>query len=441
MIYCLPFIFFLFLSAIYAIKTNNTKAHRDVFFLGSRSVTTFPLVMTFIGTQVGAGFILGTADVSYRAGLIGICYPLGLACGFLGLGLGFGAKIRALEISTISELYNKVFQSRPLQRLSSLLLLVSLSGISVALAVGMKKFLISLDLANPLYFIFCWILVVFYTSKGGLSAVIRTDVIQALALVLLLIITFLSTLPYTPLVIPQLTLLSKGAFSFSSSFGDLLFPFLFMFIGQDMAQRCFAAKTPEIATKATLISAAVLALLACIPVWFGILGNAIGVDSSGSIFLNTVQKTCSPVIFSFAASSVLLAIVSTVSSVLLAISSSISHDLFDGKYGTPATFVIGLGSLLGGFLGNDIIGCMLTSYELSAAALAPTLLISVAAYKRVEGRTEIAWAGFLAGTVGFVYQKVSGSSTIVPLICSTVATALAFYLPQYGSKLQKELSS
>lgn len=442
MIYCLPFVLFLVFSTLYALKNGVSHEKEGTFFLGNRSITTFPLVMTFIGTQVGAGFILGTADVAYKEGIFGICYPLGLSLGFLGLGLGFGARIRQLEITTISELYDKVFNSKHLQRFSSFLLLISLTGIAIALAVGMRKFLVSLDLTNPLYFVLFWGLVVFYTSKGGLAAVVRTDMVQALGLVLLLIIAFVSTFSYAPQVIntlkstPNLTSIST---SWEDSLFSLLFPFLFMFIGQDMAQRCFAAKTPATATKATLIAALVLGILACIPVWFGLLGNALGIDSTGSIFLNTVQATCSPLIFSCAASGVLLAIVSTVSSVLLAISSSLSHDLLNGKYAKSSTCLIGSLALLGGFLGNDIISCMLASYELSAAALAPSLLISVVARNRVENRPEVAWAGVIAGTVGFIYQKLVGGNNLTPLALATLATGIAYYLPVYT--LQKGTSS
>ncbi len=414
----LPFILFLASSVLMALWAKKRPGHSD-FFLGGRSLGVFPLVMTFLGTQIGGGFILGTADSAFRQGILGIGYPLGLALGFLGLGTGFGAKLRSLELNTISELFSRVYESKKLYRFSSILLLCSLFGILIALAIGMKEFLVALGFTSPAWFLLSWFLVLAYTTQGGFLTVVWTDVVQAVAMIFLLSATFLVSwfkVPDINWVLPTSNI--------STALPELVMPALFMFIGQDMAQRCLAAKTPEQATKATKISALILTLLAFIPVWFGVVGRKLGADpAQGSIFLQAVHLTTNPVIFSFAASSVLLAIVSTVSSILLAISSSLSFDLLKGRFGRSTTFATGAFALVGTLFASDIIGCMVASYELSAAILAAPIFAAIYATSIVQGRKHLAWIGVICGGTAFILQKIFGLSPLLPLAISGTVTA------------------
>lgn len=428
-----PFFVFLILSAFMTLWTKRDPGHKD-FFLGGRSLKVFPLVMTFLGTQIGGGFILGTADSAFRQGILGIGYPLGLAIGFFGLGTGFGAKLRSLELNTIAELFDRVYNSKKLYRFASLLLLCSLFGILIALAVGLKEFLVALGFSSPIYFFASWFIVLAYTTQGGFLTVVWTDVVQALAMIVLLAAAFIVSY----FNVPEITWVLPTA-SFSKALPELVMPAIFMFIGQDMAQRCLAARTPEDATKAARISAIILAVLAFIPVWFGLVGRKFGADpAQGSIFLQAVALTTSPFIFSLAASSVLLAIVSTVSAILLAISSSLSHDILKGKFARTTTFTTGALALLGTLLTSDIIGCMVTSYELSAAILGAPLLAAIYATKFVQGNTKLAWIGVLAGAIAFIVQKTFDISPLLPLAIS--GTVTAFFLTSSSQKGVQEAS-
>ncbi len=427
----LPFFVFLILSAFMTLWTKRDPGHKD-FFLGGRSLGVFPLVMTFLGTQIGGGFILGTADSAFRQGILGIGYPLGLAIGFFGLGTGFGAKLRSLELNTIAQLFDRVYASPKLYRFASLLLLCSLFGILIALAIGLKEFMLALGFSSPLWFLFSWFLVLAYTTQGGFLTVVWTDVVQALAMIVLLIVAFVTSF----FNVSDITWVLPTA-SFSKALPELVMPAIFMFIGQDMAQRCMAARTPEIATKSSKISAVILTFLAFIPVWFGLVGRKLGADpAQGSIFLQAVSLSTSPFVFALAASSVLLAIVSTVSAILLAISSSLSHDILKGRFARTTTFTTGALALVGTLLATDIISCMVTSYELSAAILGAPLLAAIYATQNVQGKSKIAWAGVILGAIAFAAQRIFDLSPLLPLAIS--GTVTAFFVASSSQKGAQE---
>ena len=82
----------MFLLASWTTGFKKLKEQRRLFF-GGKSVQLFPLMMTFLATQVGGGLILGSADEAYRFGWTVLPYPLGAALGLILLGAGIGRKL------------------------------------------------------------------------------------------------------------------------------------------------------------------------------------------------------------------------------------------------------------------------------------------------------------------------------------------------------------
>ena len=92
-------IFFSFLALYVGIGcffSNKLKTATD-YFLANKDIGLIPLLMTLMATQIGGGSLLGTAEEAYRYGWYGILYSIGIASGFLLLGLGFGTALSALK--------------------------------------------------------------------------------------------------------------------------------------------------------------------------------------------------------------------------------------------------------------------------------------------------------------------------------------------------------
>jgi SSS family solute:Na+ symporter len=409
---------------VISIATSFFASKRESdFFLASRSIRWPMLIGTFIGLHVGGGFILGNADAAWNEGIVGSMYGLGLAFGMLFLGLGCSARLRSLEVATLPELLAQRFGSPLLKRAAGLLAVACLGGILIAQALGIWKFLLSLGFSNPLIFVATWGSVVLYTAFGGLLAVVWTDTIQAVVMVVMLLVTLCcALLPHWSEISTQA--ISMGVQWSGVSAASLIFPLCYIFVTQDIAQRCFAAHSPSDARKGCLGTAAALALLTVIPTACGILGKALHVTpEDGSVFMQVVQKLSHPIVFVMAASAVLLAIVSTTSAVLLALGSNVAHDITTaGTKGRLITSAIGICAMAGPWIGGDIISWIVTCNELAVGAVFLPVLYSLFS-KRPLLPKEAAWGSFVFGTAGTLLSHVDPANllgALAPLAFSFV---------------------
>jgi solute:Na+ symporter, SSS family len=424
----LPFIIVLAVSIGASLFASKKEGD---FFLASRSIRWPLLVGTFVGTQVGGGFILGNTDASCKLGLCGSLYGIGLALGMLGLGLGIGSRLRKLGVATLPKLLEAKYQSQPLQKAAALLSILSLGGILMCQAIGLRKFLCSMEFSNEWIYILSWAVVVFYTTWGGLLAVVWTDMIQAAVMVSMLAVTFFSALlPKWPVISAQIA--SMGCPLDGSIIASLLMPFCFIFVEQDMAQRCFAAKSPKDVTKGSLITAAILIILSAIPTMCGILGRALNLTpDNGAVFIQVIKLVSNPFVFIMSASAVLLAIISTASAILLALSSNVAQDMtVSPKNGRLITFILGGSALLGPYLGNDIITWMVGSYEISVGALLVPIMAAVFTKKQTLP-SSAAWCAAAFGSFGTLLAQYLSENAIgvaLPFILSPLGFAIGWKL-------------
>ena len=422
----LPFFLVLLISigASYFAAKEKTD-----YFLANRSLKWPALLGTFLGAQIGGGFILGNTEVSFHHGLFGSMYGVGIAIGMLLLGSGFGAKLRTLNVGTLPELLKAKYGSSSFQKIASLVSILSLAGGLMCQAIGLKMFLISLGFGGPLVYLLAWFSVVLYTTYGGLLAVVWTDTIQALIMISMLVITCVSALcPHMPTIIAQAAAMDHGMTGMSLS--ALLFPLCFIFVQQDMAQRCFAAKTPRDASVSCILTAISLLILTGIPTMCGIIGSAMELHpDNGSIFMQVMQRIAHPAVFVMASSAVLLAIVSTASAILLALSSNVSHDMTKGRHrGHVWTLIAGLVASFGPYISDDIIGGLVVSYEISVGALFIPIICAVMT-KKTSLPKEAAIGAALLGSLGVIlsqYSQMSFLGLAAPFILSPAGFAIGW---------------
>ncbi len=416
----IPFIVVLAISLIVGLIFSKTAKKSTNYFLGDRSLGWFLLMMTFVATQVGGGFILGTAEAAYEHGFFGIFYSLGQALGFLALGLGFGAKLQSLKLNTASDLFETYYGSPGLKKFAAGLSVTSLTGILIAQAVALHKFMYAVGVANEWVFVASWLVVILYTTQGGFLAVVWTDLLQATLMIGILIASFSYALssPSSP---PLSAALEWTDFS-PSLLSLLVMPFLFMFIEQDMVQRCFAGKNQKSVTKGALAASLVLFCLAIIPVYFGLVSrNAPESSLHTSKFMEAISLSTNSVVFSSAACAVLLAIVSTASSLLSAISSNIANDFYGLSKPRTVTFVTGLIALAASYLSSNIFAWMIASYELAVSCLFIPLVYSVFFKERCQGLLLAAKLSCIFGCIGFIEEKIFPHEVIglfIPLLMS-----------------------
>ncbi|MFN0064799.1 MAG: sodium:solute symporter [Chlamydiales bacterium] len=376
-------------------RSGSSTSSSDDYFLMGRKVGLFSLVMTLLATQIGGGALMGAAEEAYKYGWIVLCYPMGMVLGMALLGLGFGAKFRKMQLSTVAEVFEKVYGSVPLRKFASILSIVSLFFILVAQAIAAKKFFLSLGFSTPWLFIALWMTLVFYTAFGGLKAVIQTDILQAGFILAAFLIAFLGKTPNLPEV--------SASFSSSAPWLTWMFmPLFFMLIEQDMGQRCFAAKSPRTVTYAALIAAGVLFFVSLFPIYFGQLARSLSILPGESVLMTSIAAFTSPTVFTILIAAILMAIVSTADSLLCSISSNIACDFFQKRESLSLcrwlTFAVGASTLLLSFCFDNVVSMLMFSYQLSVSILFVPIIMALIWKKPSK---KIAYTAMIIGAMAF----------------------------------------
>lgn len=414
-------------------RSSKNLSTKEDYFLAGKTVSLFPLMMTFLATQVGGGLFLGAADEAYHFGWPVLLYPLGQSLGFILLGLSLGKKLAGMHVSTVAQIFETVYRSTVLRKVASLLSVVSLFMILIAQIIASNKFLVSLGLNSTPLFIIFWTIVILYTVQGGLKAVISTDIVQATFFSMVFLACFGFVLYIDPIAstlpLPQLESFALVSSKFS---GWLLMPLLFMVVEQDMGQRCFAGASPRIVSKAALWAGIATMIVCVVPVFFGCLANALDVAApkGGSILMTVITKTTNPWITAFVGCAILAAIISTATSLINAISSNLSSDFkltLLKRFDTMAlvktiTTLIAIGALFSAFYFSSIIDILIQSYELSVSCLLVSILIAL--FKK-QGNVLSASLSIFFGALGFVLFRFY--PIILPKEIASIVLSLGGY--------------
>lgn len=409
------FILFLFgLQAVCLVigkkSIKELNSQKD-YFLAGRNIRFFPLMMTFLATQVGGGLILGSAEEAYQFGWAVLLYPLGAALGLILLGIGLGRKLAQFNVSTVAQLFEVIYNSSALKKIASVLSIVSLFMILVAQVIASSKFMVSLGVDSKFWFLAFWGIVIFYTAMGGLKAVVATDVVQAGFFTAAFLICFGFIWFTSDFSIGQVVDMgfNSDALNFSSSklSGWLFMPLLFMVIEQDMGQRCLAADSPKIVSKATIYAGIATIFISAIPVYLGILAKGMGlaVPEGASVLMTVIEKTSTPILTALIGCAILAAIISTADSLINAIGSNLSQDFNLSGFKKDSivlsqvlSAVIALSALALSFYFNNVVDLLILSYELSVCCL--FVPIFAALFKK-EGNKLSAVLAIVCGAAAF----------------------------------------
>lgn len=436
----------LFISMYIGYKSSKEIEVNDNYFLAGRNLGVVSVSMSLLATQLGAGVILGISNFSYKYGIYGIFYSLGISLGLVAIAI-FGAKqLREKNISTIAELFEKEYKSKFLRKLASIVSIISLYGILISLIVGTRKILVAFGIENMCILYAFWTILIVYTVWGGLKAVVYIDIFQ----IMFIFITFLIITTYyifnkydyiqfsldnlfhsvtnidKPLLMPYITV-----------------PFLYVFIEQDMAQRFFSAKNSRTAYISAFIAGLLLLLFSFLPLIFGIAARSIeNIPDGSSEIIFFFISTSNGFIMSIAALAILCAIISTGDSLLCAISSNLALDFktksFSNNLLKTRIITISLG-FLGIVIANyfdNIIETMLLSYEVMVCTLFFPIVSSYLSFKK---STAFAYISICLGLVGFfIHPKIVDNlylSISKEIFCISLSF-LSFFLASIYNKIK-----
>ncbi|MBC8319814.1 MAG: sodium:solute symporter family protein [Bacteroidetes bacterium] len=440
----------LYLLVVIVLSLRHIKtSDLEQYLVNNRNTRTLPLVFTVLATFVGGGTSIGLMAMGYESGLaavgIGIAYVIGFMIMFFFAGKirTFGAEKKIYSLphflnhnytSSDNPGFTKVF-SATVSGVNIFIFFFLLAAQFVAMA-SLLKF--AFDIGYTTAAIISAVIVILYTAIAGLSGVIITDMIQFVAIIIMIILIFIPGIVDDTDMFNRLEELPANMLN-GSYYGWIFLVALPLFLSwsvlvrMDIWQRILAAKNEKTARRVSIISG-----LGMLPFYiiFPAVGIAIRIISNESLDPKDVayifiDRHSSGFIFGFAIVGLLSALMSSGDSFLNIISISAVKD-FAG-WGKPkgetimysmirfTTVGFGIIALFVSLVFPYIVDLMVVGISTIALFVPITLfaLVSKNAFKHRKAALASILSGFIVNIILFTWgilypEQFSAKSSFIP---------------------------
>ena len=338
------------LLAVWVQRRARSGASRNIveeYFIGGRSMGGFVLAMTIIASYTSASSFVGGPGVAYSLGLAWVLLAMiQVPTTFLTLGvLGkrFAIIGRRLGAVTITDFLYARYRSDVVVILCSMALLVFFAASMVAQFIGgARLFQAVTGYPYEVGLILFGVTVVVYTSVGGFRAVVLTDALQGVVMVVASVVVFMAVLEAgggMEQSIQTLKAIDPGLITPSGAGGQVPAPMLFSFwvlVGLGIlglpqtTQRCFGYKDSRSMHNAMVMGTLIIGFLLLFMHLAGVLGRGVmpGLSSGDLIIPSLILEFLPPFWAGVFVAGPLAAIMSTVDTMLLLVSAAIIKDLY-----------------------------------------------------------------------------------------------------------------
>ena len=326
---------------------NTSQGFIEDYFIGGRSMGGFVLAMTIIASYTSASSFVGGPGVAYRLGLSWVLLAMiQVPTTFLTLGIlgkRFAIMARKTQSVTITDFLRARYQSDTVVILCSIALIVFFMAAMLAQFIGGARlfqtvtgypYIVGLTLFG--------ISVVLYTAVGGFRAVVLTDAIQGIVMVIAVVVVLLAVINAGGGVEQCITTLKDidpGLITPTGPKNAVPQPFTLSFwvlvgIGvlglPQTTQRCMGYRDSRAMHDAMVIGTLLIGFMILCAHLAGALGRAVfPALPAGDLAMPTlIVELLSPVWAGIFIAGPLAAIMSTVDSMLLLVSAAIIKDLY-----------------------------------------------------------------------------------------------------------------
>ncbi|MBI5851164.1 MAG: sodium:solute symporter family protein [Planctomycetes bacterium] len=382
--------------------------------------------ISIFATWFGAETCVGAAGSAYGEGLgAHTVEPFAYGVCLLLMGLVFAAPMWRAGITTIGDLFRRRFGPR-VEAIAALVLVPTSLFWAAAQIHALGKTLAAsstaLDLDTAVFV--AAVVVIVYTSLGGMMADVVTDVFQGAVLVIgLLVLTIAVMADHGgPVAALELALGSAPADRApipTPPFLDVLeawaLPILGSVTAQEVVSRSLASRCPATARRAGVLGGSLYLLIGVMPLFLGLIAahRHAGLDDGESalpVLAKSVLPSIGYVVF---AGALISAILSTVDSALLAAGSVISRNLLlagrsdvspRARLWTARFAVVGSG-LVAWLMARGSDGVMTSIENASGFGSAGVLVCIVFALFTKRGGTLAAGMALVGGAVAWILLR------------------------------------
>lgn len=390
----------MFLVALWARSRVNDA---EDFIVAGRGLSLWVLMGTLIATWFGAGSLSVSADMVWEQGLrITALEPFGVGVCLILAGLIYARPMWEAKVLTLADVIRNHFGATA--EFFQVIYNISYFGwIAVQLlAIGnIVHTAFDLDLSTSLILVTA--ILTAYTLLGGMWSVALTDAVQVSMLIIGLILLTLNVLAALGggEIIPGLEIAftrhppeylvwipADKLSEFNYWLGLFIVGSLGNIASQDLMQRIFAARSPEIAVRACVGSGVIYIVIAMMPVIVGMAGKILLPDAGSGIVPALAEQFLSPVMSVVFMLTLTAAITSTVDSALLGPASTFAQNLLRHHISERVSTLtltrysvvgVALGSASLALSGTSAIDLLQSSFALG---IPPLVILTFAIYQK-----------------------------------------------------------
>lgn len=313
------------------VASRTIKVEAD-YFLAGRKLGVFAIAMSVFATWFGAESVMGSSGAVAAEGLAGgRADPIGYTLCLLAMATFIAYKMREAGVVTFVDFFRERF-GETANWLAALLTIPTSVVWASAQLLAMGQIIADV---TGLEFQFGLALgamvIIAYTTVGGLLGDVITDVVQGLILIvslaILLVIVLVShDFSISSIRPEQLSLIALGEDgapqSLLATADAWMVPILGSLVAQEAISRFLGARSPSVARIGCYCAAGLYLIVGSVPVILGLLGTAVGFQASDQdAFLpELARQYLSPVMYVILMGAIVSAILSTVDTTLLAVS-------------------------------------------------------------------------------------------------------------------------
>lgn len=348
---------------------------------------------TLSATWFGGGIVIGASSEAYKHGIPGIIAdPFGAALCLVLAGLFYVRTMRRMGLTTIASFF-KVRFGKTAGVIAALCTVPAYVGWVASLLVAFGRVIQSVAGIDPDLGIWIGaIIVLIYTTVGGMWAVTLTDFVQVIVLVIglgLLAPRMLvdmgdwsSIRPDVPDAFFYFYPQEGGAIAWFNYARDWLVIGLGNLAGQDLIQRSLSSRNEVIAQTSAYLSAALYLTVGLIPVFLGIAATVVLPDLADPdlVMMELGRLYLPPLALAIFLGALVSALLSSADSALLAPASVISWDLLRAirsdidertvlRVSRACIPILGVISLYLAFAHNTVYSLMVDSWSILLATL------------------------------------------------------------------------
>lgn len=412
------------------------------YLLAGRRIGLFLTAGTLAATEVGGGSTVGVAAKAYGS--------WGLSAGWYVISAGIGIilvafiapKLRRAMATTVPEIIGRRFgtASYLVTSLLSLCANVALAGVQITASATIISVLTGLS--QNVAILLSGVVLVLYTTVGGMWSVTLTDIVHFVVL----IAGFTIALPYAignaggwnhviNLLPPEQLGFTKVGWK--TIVGLVIMYFMTFSTGQEAVQRYFAAKDVKTAVGGSILCGVLMVMFSFVPAILGLVALAVfpNIDPNDAIATVSI-KLSPPLIAGMVMSAVISATLSAGSGDLLGAATVFTKDIW-GRYVNPAmtdqqltdyskaaVLVFGILAIGISLSSKQIIPMLVFAFTMRSAGPFAAFVLGLS-WKNATPHAGI-WSIILGSLAGFYWQYLKEPYGIMAIIFGSVVSCITF---------------